>query len=188
MHALKELGLGVNLQGDEWEERDGLVLFRGKVYVLLDAQLQHDIVEAHHDTLVTGHSGWWKTTELVARNYWWPGMGRYIAKYVKGCDLCNRTKTFPTAPTGKLMLNHIPYCQWQIILVNLITELPQSHGYDSILIAIDRLSKRAHFIATTSDITSLRVAQLFRDGVWKLHRLPEEVISDRGPQVMSNFM
>ena len=89
MHALKELGSGANLQGDKWEEHEGLVLFRGKVYVLLDAQLWHDIVEDHHDTLVTGHSGWWKMTELVVCNYWWPGMGRYIAKYVKGCDLCN---------------------------------------------------------------------------------------------------
>ena len=74
MHALKELSSGANLKGDEWEECDGLVLFRGKVYVPLDAQLQHDIVEAHHDTPVTGHSGQWKTTELVVRNYWWPGM------------------------------------------------------------------------------------------------------------------
>ena len=89
MCALKELGSGANLRGDKWEERDGLVLFRGKVYVLLDAQLQHDIVEAHHDTLVTGHLGQWKMTKLVARNYWWPGMGHYIAKYMKGCNLCN---------------------------------------------------------------------------------------------------
>ena len=29
---------------------------------------------------------------------------------------------------------------------------------------------------------------MFWDGVWKLHGLPEEVISDRGPQFMSNFM
>ena len=86
------------------------------------------------------------------------------------------------------MLNHIPYCQWQIILVNFITELPQSHGYDSILIAVDCLSKWAHFITTTSNITSLGVAQLFQDGVWKLHGLPEEVISDRGPQFVLNFM
>ena len=64
VRVLKELGLGANLRGDEWEERDGLVLFRGKVYVPLDAQLQHDIVKAHHDTPVTGHSGRWKTTEL----------------------------------------------------------------------------------------------------------------------------
>ena len=89
MHALKELGLGVNLWGDKWEERNGLVLFRGKVYVPLDAQLWHDIVYAHHNTLVTGHSGRWKKTELVVCNHWWPGMGRYIAKYVKGCNLCN---------------------------------------------------------------------------------------------------
>ena len=86
------------------------------------------------------------------------------------------------------MPNCIPYCRWQIILVDLITELPQSHCYDSILVAVDRLSKWAHFIATTSDITSLGVARLFGDGVWKLHGLPEEVISDRGPQFVSNFM
>ena len=86
------------------------------------------------------------------------------------------------------MPNRIPYHHWQIISVDLITELPQSHGYDSILVAMDRLSKWAHFITTMSDITSLGVAQLFRDGVWKLHGLPKEVISDRGPQFVSNFM
>ena len=68
-------------------------------------------------------------------------MGHYIAKYVKGCDLCNQTKMFPTAPAGKLMPNCIPHRRWQIISVDLITELPQSHGYDSILVAVDRLSK-----------------------------------------------
>ena len=152
--------MGTDLRGNEWEERDGLVLFRGRVYVPLDAQLRHDIVEAHHDTAVTGHSGW-KTTELVAWNYWWPGMGRYITKYMKGCDLCNQTKTFPVAPVGKLMPNHIPYCWWQFISVNLIMELPQSHGYNSILVKVDRLSKWAHCIPTTSNVTSLGVAWLF---------------------------
>jgi len=86
------------------------------------------------------------------------------------------------------MPNRIPYHQWQIIPVDLITELPQSHSYDSILIAVDRLSKQAHFIATTSDITSLGVTRLFRDNIWKLHGLPEEVIRDRGPQFILNFM
>ena len=144
VRALKELGSGMDLWGNEWEEReerDGLVLFRGRAYVPMDAQLRHDIVEAHHDTPVTGHSGQWKTTELVAQNYWWPGMGCYIARYVKGCDLCNRTKTFLAALAGKLMPNRIPYRRWQIISVDLIMELPQSHGYDSILVAVDRLSK-----------------------------------------------
>ena len=36
VRTLKELSSGANLRGDEWEERDGLVLFRGKVYIPLD--------------------------------------------------------------------------------------------------------------------------------------------------------
>ena len=39
MRTLKELSSKANLRGDEWEEHNGLVLFIGKVYVPLDAQL-----------------------------------------------------------------------------------------------------------------------------------------------------
>ena len=42
--TLKELGSGTDLWGDKWEEHNGLVLFRGKVDVPLDTQLQHGIV------------------------------------------------------------------------------------------------------------------------------------------------
>src|SRR5882672_6014509 len=114
-------------------------------------------------------------------------MGRYIADYIKGCDLCNRTKTFPMSPTGKLMPNRVPDRRWQVISVDLITELLLSQGYDAIMVVVDRLSKRTHIIPTTSDVTAARVAKLFQDHIWKLHGLPEEVISDRGTQFVSNF-
>ena len=68
-------------------------------------------------------------------------MGRYIAKYVKGCDLCNRIKTFPAAPIGKLLPNRIPSRKWQVISVDLIVELPTSDGYDALLVVVDCLSK-----------------------------------------------
>ena len=89
--AVKELraSAGLGLRNAEWEEEDGIVLFRGRIYVPLDSKLRHDIVAAHHDGPIVGHPGRWKTTETVARNYWWPGMTRYIAKYVAGCDRCN---------------------------------------------------------------------------------------------------
>src|SRR5882724_1617164 len=97
-------------------------------------------------------------TELVARNFLWPQMGRYVADYVKGCDLCNCTKTFPTSPTGKLMPNRVPDCCWQVISVDLITGLPPSRGYDAIMVVVDCLSKRAHVIPTTSDVMAAGVA------------------------------
>src|SRR5262249_3069956 len=60
------------IDGSEWAEEQGLVLFRGKVYVPKDSDLRRAIVEAHHDSEITGHPGRWKTLELVTRNYWWP--------------------------------------------------------------------------------------------------------------------
>ena len=40
----------------------------------------------------------------------------------------------------------------------------------------------SHFVATTEKTTAEGLARLFRNNVWKLHGLPESVISDRGPQ------
>jgi len=39
-----------------------------------------------------------------------------------------------------------------------------------------------HFVATTEGTSVKGLARLFRDNMWKLHRLPESVVLDRGPQ------
>ena len=51
-----------------------------------------------------------------------------------------------------------------------------------ILVVCDRLSKMTHFVATTEGTSAEGLARLFWDNVWKLHGLPESVVSDRGPQ------
>src|SRR5882672_9011415 len=114
-------------------------------------------------------------------------MGHYVADYVKGCDLCNCTKTFPMSPTSKLMPNQVPDCHWQVISVDLITELLLSQGYNTIMVVVDHVFKRAHIIPTTLYFMAAGVARLFRDHILKLHGLQEAVISDRGTQFISNF-
>ena len=50
----------------EWSESDdNLLLFRGKIYVPKDLDLRLRIVKQHHDSLIAGHPGRWKTLELV---------------------------------------------------------------------------------------------------------------------------
>ena len=66
--------------------------------------------------------------------------------------------------------------------VNFITKLLLVAGKDTILVVCDRLSKMTHFVATTEGTSAEGLARLFRDNVWKLHRLPESVMLDRGPQ------
>jgi hypothetical protein len=188
--AIKELKNSAHsgVRNAEWEEEDGVVLFRGRLYVPLDAQLRHDIVAGHHDTPVVGHPGRWKTHELVGRNYWWPGMSRYVAQYVASCDKCNRTKSFPSKPAGNLLPNRVPDRRWQIITMDMITQLPESQGYDSILVVVDRLSKRMHAIPIHAETDSLGLAKIFRDHIWRHHGLPEQVITDRGATFISTFM
>jgi len=44
-----------------------------------------------------------------------------------------------------------------------------------------------HFVATTKEMTAEGLARLFRDNVWRLHGLPESVVSDRGPQFVAEL-
>ena len=83
---------------------------------------------------------------------------------------------------GKLRPNEVLKRLWQHISVDFIMKLPTSKGHNSILVVCDRFSKMSHFVAMTRKTTTEGLAKLFRDNVWKLHGLPESMISDRGLQ------
>jgi len=158
------------------------VLKEGKVYVPRDEKLRAEIIQLHHDIPVAGHGGKWKTVELVTRNYWWLGVMKDVEKYVEGYDLCQRMKNRTEEVAGKLKLREVPEKPWTHLTVDFITKLPIVVGKDMILVFCDRLSKMMHFVATMEGISVEGLARLFRDNMWKLHRLPESVVSDRGPQ------
>ena len=85
-------------------------------------------------------------------------------------------------PTGKLRPNQVLERLWQHILVDFITKLPMSKGYDSILVVCDRFSKMSYFVVIMEKTMAEGLARLFRDNMWKLYGLLESVILDRGPQ------
>jgi len=119
--------------------------------------------------------------ELVTRNYWWLEVTRDVGKYVEGYDLCQRMKNRTEEPAGKLKLSKVPKKLWMYLTVDFITKLLVVAGKDAIPVVCDRLSKMMHFVATTEGTSAEGLARLFRDNMWKLHRLPESVVLDRGP-------
>jgi len=86
------------------------------------------------------------------------------------------------------MLNSILEKAWTHISADFITKLPLVQDYDSILVVADRFTKIAHFVPTTERTSMEGLAQLFRDNVWKLHGLPDSIISDRGPQFVAGII
>jgi len=170
------------LRGNEWKIEEDLVLKEGKVYVPKDEELRAEVIRLHHDVLAAGHGGRWKTVELVTRNYWWPGVTRDVGKYVEGCDLCQQMKNRTEKLAGKLKLSEVLQKTWTHLTVDFITKLPVVTGKDAILVVYNRLSKMTYFVAMTEGTLAEGLARLLRDNVWKLHGLPESVVSDRGPQ------
>ena len=106
---------------------------------------------------------------------------------MEGCDLCQRIKNRTEELAGKLKLSEVPQKTWTHLTVDFITKLPVVAGKDTVLVVCDRLSKMTHFVATTEGTLVEGLARLFRDNVWKLHGLPESVVSDRGPQFVAEL-
>ena len=84
---------------------------------------------------------------------------------------------------GKLKLGKVPKKLWSHLTVDFIMKLPVVAEKDAILVVCNQLSKMTHFVATTKEMSAEGLARLFWDNVWKLHRLPGSIVSDRGPHV-----
>ena len=89
-------------------------------------------------------------------------MSRYVGQYVLHCDLCLQTKTQWHLPFGELQPLPIPEDRWNTISVDFISELPESGGYDAIMVVVDLVGKRGHFSETVTTVTAVGAAVMYR--------------------------
>ena len=108
-------------------------------------------------------------------------MSRYIGKYMSTCDMCLRTKSICQPPSGELHPLPIPDAPWDMISMDFIVELPESKGKDAIMVVVDSITKRSHFMSMVTTLSAAGTAQLYLQHIWKHHGLPKKVVSDRGP-------
>ncbi len=115
---------------------DGLIWYNQRVYVPRDHALHGEIIAWSHDHITTGHPGIEKTKELVLQEYWWPKMKKDIEAYVQACETCQWMKSSNQAKAAPLHPNKILSLPWTHISVNMITGLPESNGYDAIIMIV----------------------------------------------------
>ena len=88
-------------------------------------------------------------------------MSRYIRQYVGTCNLCLRTKPIRQTPVGELHPLQILDSRWDMLSVDFVVELPSSSGHDTVMIVVDSVLKRVHFIPTHMTVTAEGAARLF---------------------------
>jgi hypothetical protein len=163
------------------------LLFRNRIYVpdLDDCRLV--ILRSCHDSPTAGHFGCARTLELVKRNYWWPGLGSFVKLYVRSCDVCARAKASRQKPAGLLQPLSVPSHPFSSVGLDFITDLPDSNGSNCILVFVDRLTKTGHFVPCHGPPDAVTTADIFLSTIVRLYGIPDQIISDRGPQFISKF-
>ena len=81
----------------------------------------------------------------------------------------------------------VPQQAWQIVSLDIIEGLlkfkglkfSKKKGFDAILMVIDKFTKYGHSLPLSHPYTTMSVAQLYLNQVYKLHDLPQMLISSR---------
>jgi len=173
--------------GLTWKE-DEVVYIEGRVYVLNNRKIKEEILKENHNLADMGHPGQHRMLELIKRTYWWPGLKEDIKKYIQGCFKCQQNKVQYQRKAGELHPLEILEGPWQEISIDIIGPLPKSNGMDAIVVIVDQFTKMIRLKATTMNISSKGIANIYRNEIWKLHGIPRKILSDRGPQFASKFI
>ncbi|WVZ63921.1 hypothetical protein U9M48_013513 [Paspalum notatum var. saurae] len=89
-------------------DEEGVLWFKNRLVVPKDMELRKKILDEAHTTMFTMHPGSNKMYHDLKQKFWWTRMKREIAKYVSGCDVCQRVKADHLKPAGMLQPLAVP--------------------------------------------------------------------------------
>ncbi|KAG3231558.1 hypothetical protein PI124_g23345 [Phytophthora idaei] len=141
----------------------------------------------YHDAPTAGHPGREKTYVLLTRDFYWNHQYKWVRKYVRACEVCQRVEpaAFSQAPLQSLPT---PSECWQSISMDFVFGLPPgSKRRTGVVVFVDRFSKMVHLAAVPAEVTAVQTARLFVDMVFKHHGMPLDIVSDRDPRFSARF-
>lgn len=166
---------------------NGIIKYKARIWLGHSTEFQHKVIKALHDSPIGGHYGVMVTYTRIKKLFYWPKMKQCIQNYVNACAICQQSKTERIHYPGLLQPLAVPEQAWQTVTLDFIEGLPKSSNYNSILVVVDKFSKYAHFIKLKHPFTALKVAQVYMENVYKLHGMPQALVSDRDSIFTSNL-
>lgn len=147
--------------------------------------VRSQVIQWGHTSRFSCHPGAGRTIALLRRHFWWPTLERDTKEYISACTICARGKSSNQPPAGHLRPLPVPSRPWSHIALDFVTGLPDSHGNSVILTLVDRFSKSVHFVPLTKLPSAQETASLLVQHVVRIHGIPLDIVSDRGPQFIS---
>lgn len=124
------------------------------------------------------HIGIDKTTDLILRHFWFPGLRGFVRKYVGHCIVCLAHKKVPRASSQPIESWTKPDVPFTVIHTDALGPLTESNGFKYILIIIDSFSKYCLLYAIYRQDTD-ELKRVFSNAI-SLFGTPSTIICDRG--------
>lgn len=178
-----------------WTER-GFLMDQGILYRYVsdsdseEAQLviptseRESIMKYHHDDATAGHYGEEGTYSRIAKRYYWTGMKKYIAEYVKKCPECNRYKSGNQKPTG-LLRTPVYSQRFEVISIDLFGPLPVTENGKQWIFVVEDCATRWVELFALERATAHECATTLIEEVFLRYGIPRRIICDNGPQFTS---
>jgi hypothetical protein len=172
--ALKSLPATYRSSAHRYTQRNGLLFYSAvdddapRVVVPLDHDLRLRIMYEYRDAPVSGHRGREKTYLTLSRDFYWPRQYKFVRKYIRACEVCQRVKP---APSLRALLQSLPVSTecWESVSMDFIFGLPEDDNKNNgILVLVDRFSKLVHLVGVPETITAEGCARVFVDTVFRL--------------------
>ncbi|KHJ32483.1 hypothetical protein EV44_g2899 [Erysiphe necator] len=122
---------------------NGLLLYNDRLIVPDTNNLRTLIIREAHDQISSAHLSAKKTLRLLPKRNYWKGMSNHISQYCRNCHLCRRSSVPLDKKPGFLHQLPIPSRPWEHVTMDFCCFNKDKHGYDKVLVIIDRFSKQA---------------------------------------------
>ena len=155
--------------------------------LVLPHSLRESVLEVAHDSILGGHLATKKTYDRVTSNFFWPGAYDDVSRYCQSCDICQRT--IPKGRCGKTPLVAMPIIgePFARVAIDLVGPLPMSgRKYRWILTLVDCATRYPEAIPMKG-IDTIECAEELVN-IFSRIGIPQEILSDRGSQFVSDLM
>jgi hypothetical protein len=138
-----------------------LLVYKNRLVVPDEDELRTRLCNEFHRPLHRAHPEQGKMRKIICQQYFWPGMESYINRYIGNCPECKHSKNSRLKPAG--LLHPLPILQkpWQHVIMDFKSFNKNRHGYNAILVIMDRLGKRSFFLFTHKTCTAANLAELY---------------------------
>jgi hypothetical protein len=158
----------------------GRVRIRGELY-----DMRELLIHSTHGRLA--HFGTTKTYNDLRQGTFWAGQWKQVQRFVASWDVCQRTKQPTQKPEGLARMLTIPDRPWESISIDSVGPFPASGGMESIIVIVHRFSSAIRLIPMHKGYRARDICQALITEIYSRLGKPHEIITDRGPQLVSSY-